>query len=64
MTPANKAGILANLSMSCGMARTKDAFRTATAFEKGVYPVGEVLLRIDQAVESEPRSPPASVFVR
>ena len=62
VTPANNAGSRANLSRSWGMARTKETFRTATALEKGVYPVGDVLRRINQAGELEPKSPPAEGF--
>lgn len=59
VAPPNKAGILANFRSSFGRIRTKEAFRTATALENGVYPAGHILLRAARTAESDLRRPPA-----
>jgi hypothetical protein len=63
VAPPNKAGILANFNSKFGSIRAKEAFRTATALENGVYPAGHIRLRAARTAESDLRSPPAEEVV-
>lgn len=61
--PPNKAGSLANFSSRFGRALAKEAFRTATIFENGVWPAGHIRLRAALTAESDRNSPPAEEVV-
>jgi hypothetical protein len=53
------AGTLKNLESSLGRNLAKLAFRTETAFEKGVFPAGQIFLLAARTAASDLRSPPA-----
>jgi hypothetical protein len=63
VAPPNRAGILANFRSSLGSIRAKEAFRTATTLENGVYPAGHIRLRAARTAESDLRRPPAEDVV-
>jgi hypothetical protein len=63
VAPPKRAGILANFRSSLGSIRAKEAFRTATTLEKGVYPAGHIRLRAARTAKSDLRRPPAEEVV-
>lgn len=59
VAPPNMAGILRNLESNLGKNLAKLAFRTITAFEKGVFPAGHIFLLATRTALSDLKSPPA-----